>query len=384
MNKNWEIKTLGEVCEVIAGQSPESRFYNKNGKGLPFYQGKKDFGDVYLNPPIVWTENVTKEAVEGDILMSVRAPVGPTNFATQKICIGRGLAAIRSKDKMNKNYLFYFFKFFEESIETNKGAVFDSINKKQIEDINLLVPPLVEQKRIVKILDEKFEAIEELKKVTEQQIVDVKELFESRLNEMFEKILTTNNLVVMSDIYDVRDGTHESPKYQNDGYPLVTSKNLKDGELLMENIKYISEKDYLDICRRSEVSRGDVLLAMIGTIGNPVVIKDEPNFAIKNVALFKVPVNQDSDFLRYYLMTKLVIDKMKKDAKGATQKFVGLGYLRSFLVPDVSFFEQKKIIKELDELSEKTKELEAIFRRKIADLEELKKSYLEQAFSGNL
>ncbi|OQX24014.1 MAG: restriction endonuclease subunit S, partial [Desulfobacteraceae bacterium IS3] len=90
MKKNWEMKKLGEICTVIAGQSPEGRFYNESGDGLPFYQGKKEFGERYIGKPTTWTSKITKEAVKGDILMSVRAPVGPINFATEKICIGRG------------------------------------------------------------------------------------------------------------------------------------------------------------------------------------------------------------------------------------------------------------------------------------------------------
>lgn len=83
--EGWEWKKLGEVCEVIPGQSPKSKFYNKKGDGLPFYQGKKEFKEKYIDGPKTWTTNITKEAQKDDILMSVRAPVGPVNFATQKI-----------------------------------------------------------------------------------------------------------------------------------------------------------------------------------------------------------------------------------------------------------------------------------------------------------
>ncbi len=97
MKNSWPTKKLGEVCEVIAGQSPEGRFYNTQGNGLPFYQGKKEFTEKFIGSPTTWTTKITKVALKDDILMSVRAPVGPVNFATEKICIGRGLAAIRAK-----------------------------------------------------------------------------------------------------------------------------------------------------------------------------------------------------------------------------------------------------------------------------------------------
>ncbi|MCK9327896.1 MAG: restriction endonuclease subunit S, partial [Bacteroidales bacterium] len=133
MSISWQTKTIGDVCIVIAGQSPEGKYYNKEGKGLPFYQGKKEFRERIIGKPTTWTSFVTKEAEAGDILMSVRAPVGPTNFASEKICIGRGLAAIRAGIDIDKDYLFYFFQKFEDELVGNAGAVFNSINKKQIE-----------------------------------------------------------------------------------------------------------------------------------------------------------------------------------------------------------------------------------------------------------
>ena len=124
----------------------------------------------------------------------------------------------------------------------------------------------------------------------------------------------------LGEVYDVRDGTHDSPKYVEEGYALITSKNLKNDNLNYDKVNYISEQDYVNINKRSKVDVGDILFAMIGTIGNPIVIKDEPDFAIKNVALFKVPEDQDSYFLKYYLDSGLVIEQMTKDAKGATRR----------------------------------------------------------------
>ena len=185
--KGWEIKKLGEVCEIIAGQSPESKFYNDKGKGLPFYQGKKEFTEKYIGKPTKWTTKTTKEAIKNDILMSVRAPVGPVNFSTQRICIGRGLAIIRCKKIVDKEFVFKFLKKYEEEITGNVGAVFNSINKKQIETIQIPIPPLPEQKRIVKILNKAFEAIDKAKANAEQNLKNIKEVFESYLNMIFEE-----------------------------------------------------------------------------------------------------------------------------------------------------------------------------------------------------
>ena len=127
---------------------------------------------------------------------------------------------------------------------------------------------------------------------------------------------------------------------------------------------------------------GDVLFAMIGTIGNPIVIKNEPDFAIKNVALFKVPKNQDSYFLKYYLDSGLVIEQMTKDAKGATQKFVGLGYLRSFEIPLPPLPEQKRIVAILDEAFASIGKAKANAEQNLKNAKDLFESYLQGVFEN--
>ena len=129
MKKGWQRKKISDLCKVIAGQSPEGKFYNTNGDGMPFYQGKKNFGEKFIEAPTTWTTQATKIAKEGDILMSVRAPVGPVNFSTEEICIGRGLAAIRSSSEINRDFLFYQLQRLQPEISGKEGAVFASINK---------------------------------------------------------------------------------------------------------------------------------------------------------------------------------------------------------------------------------------------------------------
>lgn len=184
----------------------------------------------------------------------------------------------------------------------------------------------------------------------------------------------------LGEVYDVRDGTHDSPKYVKEGYALITSKNLKNDRLNYDNVNYITEQDYISINKRSKVDVGDVLFAMIGTIGNPIVIKDEPDFAIKNVALFKVPKNQDSHFLKYYLDSSSVIEKMSKDAKGATQKFVGLGYLRNFEIPLPPLPEQQHIVSILDEAFAAIAKAKANAEQNLKNAKEIFESYLQGVF----
>ncbi len=166
----WSALQLYEVAIVIAGQSPRGENYNKEGKGLPFYQGKKNYGKRFLTPPTVWTTEVTKKAQAGDILMSVRAPVGALNYSSEEICIGRGLAAIRAKNNIVPDYLYYSLLSIRDSLTGNVGAIFNSINKKQIEEIQLAVPPLAEQQRIVTKLDAAFKQADIVADVVSRQL----------------------------------------------------------------------------------------------------------------------------------------------------------------------------------------------------------------------
>lgn len=146
----WPMVALGECCEVIAGQSPPGNSYNESGTGLPFYQGKADFGERSLNLPRKWTTDPRKFADAGDIVMSVRAPVGPVNKVCEEICIGRGLAAIRAnQEKILGDYAFSILRYMEEEITGTTGATFPSINKREIEAIEIPLPPLDVQREIV-------------------------------------------------------------------------------------------------------------------------------------------------------------------------------------------------------------------------------------------
>jgi type I restriction enzyme S subunit len=185
----------------------------------------------------------------------------------------------------------------------------------------------------------------------------------------------------LGEVFDVRDGTHDSPKYQDEGYPLITSKNLKNGNLSFEKVNFISKVDFEKINTRSEVHKGDVLFAMIGTIGNPVLITEEPVFSIKNVALFKVPKTQSGKFLKYYLESSFVTEKMFKEAKGSTQKFVGLGYLRTFPISLPPIPEQQRIVAILDQAFADIEKARANAEKNLKNARELFDSYLNQVFS---
>jgi type I restriction enzyme S subunit len=159
--------------------------------------------------------------------------------------------------------------------------------------------------------------------------------------------------------FDVRDGTHDTPKYTSEGYPLITSKNIYSGRLLFDGANLISEKDHRQISERSRVDKGDILFAMIGSIGNPVIVDTDREFSIKNVALFKYYSAADAEprFLLQYL--KLVAGEMKARAAGGVQSFVSLGYLRNYPFPLPPLAEQRRIVAKVDELMDLVDTLEA-------------------------
>ncbi|MCB0604817.1 MAG: restriction endonuclease subunit S [Ignavibacteriae bacterium] len=192
--------------------------------------------------------------------------------------------------------------------------------------------------------------------------------------------------VITADIIDVRDGTHDTPKYVTEnGVPLVTSKNLKANKIDFERVSFISYEDHLEISKRSKVEEGDILFAMIGTIGNPAIIKGDANFSIKNVGLFKK--NESVilpaflvNFLRSSIFEKQLSDK--KLLKGTTQKFIPLGNLRKIILPLPPLPEQQAIVAKLEEL---LSELENGKQQLLTAQQQLKvyrQSLLKWAFEG--
>ncbi|MCK5783828.1 MAG: restriction endonuclease subunit S [Desulfobacterales bacterium] len=185
----------------------------------------------------------------------------------------------------------------------------------------------------------------------------------------------------------VRDGTHDTPKYVSKGVPLVTSKNLKSGEVDLIQVDLISKEDHDEICKRSAVEKNDILYGMIGTIGNPVIVSETNIFSIKNVGLFKK--NEKLIFpkyLRFYLSSWLVehIMRQKELIRGTTQKFVALGGLRVLPVPLPSIQEQAQIVKEIETRLSVCDNAIKNIDEGLKKSEALRQSILKKAFEGKL
>ena len=378
MKAGWKIVALGELCDILdSKRKPITKRDRTPGK-YPYYgaTGIQDFVEGFLfDEPLVLVGEDGAKWASGE----------KTAFAIKGKCWVNNHAHVLRPNRalLNDNWLVHFLVHSDLSPFVS-GLTVPKLNQGSLREIPIPLPPLPEQHRIVAILDEAFDGIATARANAEKNLHSARAVFESHLQSVFTKRGEGWVETTLGQVYDVRDGTHDSPKFYDEGFPLVTSKNLKRDGLNLDSIKFISEEDYRKINERSGVSVGDVLFAMIGTIGNPTVVKDEPKFAIKNMALFKVPKSQSSEFLRYFLSADVTLTRMKREANGTTQKFVGLGYLRKFPIHLPTFHNQQKLVDELDRISAETVRLESLYQRKLAALDELKQSLLHQAFSGQL
>jgi len=194
-------------------------------------------------------------------------------------------------------------------------------------------------------------------------------------------------IAISGEILDVRDGTHDTPKYvEEQAHPLVTSKNLKDGTIDLDDVKYISVEDFNEINKRSKVDIGDVLYAMIGTIGNPVVITTEPHYSIKNVGLFKNKLKIiNSDLFKYYLDSPIFYSQVDKRQllKGTTQKFIPLGHLRNLEIPIAPIPEQRYIVAKIEALFSDLNQGITDLKKAHEQLKIYRQAVLKKVFEGH-
>ena len=380
MKKGWTTKRIGELCEVIAGQSPEGKFYNGDGKGLPFYQGKKDFGEKFIESPTTWTTHTTKIAKAGDILMSVRAPVGPVNFSTQEICIGRGLAAIRCGTQLNRDFLFYQLLHLQPEIAGKEGAVFASINKSEIEALLLAAPPLSEQQRIVGLLDEAFGGLATAQAHAAQNLQNARDLFESHLNAVFTQRGEGWQMVRLEDLTELARG-HNPPKSK-------FSREDKPGYVRFYQIRDGSTDEYAvyvpDTPQLHKMKKDDIMMVAYRHVGR-AFRGVEGAF---NVALCKISNARrdllDDDYLFHIIPSKFVKGELLKRSERSLIPSMSIEHLRELEIPLPPLLEQQRIVKTINALAAETQRLTRIYEQKLAALVALKKSLLHQAFSGEL
>jgi len=306
--KDWDVPRLSSIAKVIMGQSPPSSTYNKSGKGLPFLQGKMEFGSVYPSPVLFCLEPI-KTAEEGDILISVRAPVGDVNISPCKLCIGRGLAAIRFDQKKASNvFYFYFLQKIKNIIESlGKGSTFKAITKVDLENLKVIYPPLEEQRGIVEILSvvdlaiQKTEEIiaktERLKKGLIQELltkgIGHKEFKDTEIGRIPKEWKVARLKDVAKKFISGGTPSTKEPRYWNGDIPWIRSVHLSKYYIEETMIEHYITKEGLENSASNVVPRGSLIVATRVGIGKAAV------------NLIDVAINQD--------LTGILIDKSKLD-----------------------------------------------------------------------
>ena len=283
-----------------------------------------------------------------------------------------GVKILKAKDK-KANHKFLYYALSSAKIP-NTGY---NRHFKWLKEIDIPEYSEKEQNDIVVQL----EKIDDLISVRKQQLYNLDELVKSRFIELFgDTILNPFGWEknILGSVCDVRDGTHDSPQYYETGHPLVTSKNVTGGKIDLTGCSLICETDFKKINERSKVDIGDIIMPMIGTVGKPVVVDIEPNFAIKNVALIKFKT--DSKVLNIYICALLQSDyfddAVLSKVRGGTQKFISLGDIRKLevLVPPM------EVQNQFATFVEQTDKSKLAVQQSLKKLETLKKSLMQQYF----
>ena len=331
---------------------------------MPFYQGKKDFGEKYIKAPTTWTSETTKTARKDDILMSVRAPVGPINFATEDICIGRGLAAIRSKGQLDGDFLFYQLLHLQPEIAGKEGAVFASINKSEIAALPISVGPLSEQQRIVALLDEAFGGIATAKANAEKNLQNARALFESHLQSVLrEKKWKWKTLGELCE--DVEYGSSAKSKAEG-GVPVLRMGNIQDGRFDWGKLVYTDDKAEI---KKYLLKHNDVLFNRTNSpelVGKTAIYKSEipAIFAGYLIRINRKEDLLDADYLNYFLNSQIAFDYGKTVViSSVNQANINGTKLKSYPIPVPTLSDQKAIVAVLNDLSDETQRLESIYQK---------------------
>ena len=253
---------------------------------------------------------------------------------------------IESIDKsvLSVPYLYFFLDKYVETLRYEAiGGVIKYIKLGNLTEAQIPLLSLEEQAKVVCEIDKANDLIS----LRKQQLQKLDELVKARFVELFgDTILNPFGWKkdLLGTVCDVRDGTHDSPQYFESGYPLVTSKNVTGGKIDLTDCSLICEADFKKISERSKVDIGDIIMPMIGTVGKPVIVDIEPNFAIKNVSLIKFKADSRvlNIYIRALLQSDYFDDAVLSKVRGGTQKFISLGDIRKLevLVPPMELQEQ--------------------------------------------
>jgi type I restriction-modification system DNA methylase subunit/restriction endonuclease S subunit len=369
----WELVKLGDITEIIAGQSPESQYYNEAQRGLPFYQGKKDFGKIYLNNPIIWSAKTTKESIKNDILMSVRAPVGDININPfEKICIGRGLAAIRSSNLSLQKYLFEFINQNQFLFKGNKGTTFDSISTDDLRQIKIPLPPKDIQTKIVA----ECEAIDNEVEIAQTEIETTNRIIEDAVKSVFAD---SNELKTLDKIADLSRGASPRPineflTEETNGIPWIKIGDVASGA------KYITQTVQKITKAGAEKSRfvekGDFIISNSMSVGRPYILAIDGCVHDGWLVLANILKSIDKDYLYYALSSETIQAQFQEKALGGVVKNLNIERAKSVKIPVPDLKIQLILVAQIEALENKIVLAQKTIYRAIDKKKAVMKKYL--------
>lgn len=398
--RNWDKKSLGEVCEIVNGSTPlrTNKDFWENGD-FPWFT----IDDIREQGRIITDtkQKVTQAALSklrvlpiDTVLLCCTASVG--EYAITKIELTsnqqfNGLV-VKDRKKLDPEFLMHYCSTLKDKLLGLSGkTTIDFVAISKLKPLEIPLPSLPEQRRIVSILDECFAAIDKAKANAEQNLKNAKELFESYLQGVFENKGDGWEERVLGDLcLLITKGS--SPKWQGikyvdePGILFVTSENVGEGKMLLETKKYVEEK-FNQKDKKSILKKGDVLTNIVGASIGRTAIYDIDDVANINQAVCILRCNQkliDNVFLMNLLNSPFLKKILHDNEVNTARANLSLGFFNKLTIPCPSLKEQQTIVRQLDALRAETQKLEAVYQKKIADLEELKKSILQKAFAGEL
>lgn len=365
---------LQDVAEIIAGQSPKSEFYNEKGEGVPFFQGKTDFGDDY--PTVTtWCTKPKKMAEEGDILFSVRAPVGPTNIAKVDCCIGRGLSAIRLGKEIERSYLRYFFKKIEEKIsDQGRGSTFKAITQKDLKALKIPLPTLSEQKAIVAKLDRSQRLID----IDRQMLAKYDELIQSVFLEMFGDPVRNEMGWEVKKLGDVgilargksKHRPRNDPSILGGKYPLIQTGDVSNAGLFITDYDSTYNEDGLKQSKLWE--KGTLCITIAANIAKVGILDFDACFP-DSVVGFK---SDKASSMYIYTWMGFLQSIIEEQAPVSAQKNINLRILRDLDITFPPFELQRKFESTVLKIHDERK-LTSFLNKKS---EELFSSFVQRTF----
>jgi len=380
-----KFERIGNIADIIAGQSPPSSSYNKNGTGVPFFQGKADYG--LINPTIrSWCSEPNKISLPGDILISVRAPVGPVNINNVEACIGRGLSAIRVKDNISRDYVYFYLKINEGKIsKLGVGSTFNAITQKDLKEIIIPLPNYSSQQYIANVLTKTENLISQRK----ESISLLDEFLKSTFLEMFGDPVRNEKgweIYRLGNICGVGSSKRVFVEELVDsGIPFYRGTevgHIAEGQEITPSL-FITEEHYSQLRKHTGVPKtGDLLMPSICSDGRIFRVINNQPFYFKDGRVLWIKVNE-SKINSIYLQSILKVifrTNYHNIASGTTFAELKIVALKQIKIPIAPYVLQTQFAK----IVEKTETLKAQYKQGLQDMENLYGSLSQSAFKGEL